>query len=107
MRNKMKAVLLTLTIAAAALQPVSVLAAPKAAFTSEPENALEKDTEDKAEEDAAVQITDVSEGDVFTDHSDHSALDELREKKYSMRRRKQKRERRQRQRELKKSVKNL
>lgn len=81
MRNKMKAVLLTLTIAAAALQPVSVLAAPKAAFTSEPENALEKDTEDKAEEDAAVQITDVSEGDVFTDHSDHSALDELREKK--------------------------
>lgn len=61
MRNKMKAILLTLAIASAGTQSVTVLAAPEAVFVSETENA--EGTENTEQ---------------FTDHA---AIEELRQKK--------------------------
>lgn len=61
MRNKMKAILLTLAIASAGTQSVTVLAAPEAVFVSETENA--ESTENTEQ---------------FTDHA---AIEELRQKK--------------------------
>lgn len=61
MRNKMKAILLTLAIASAGTQSVTVLAAPEVVFVSETENA--EGTENTEQ---------------FTDHA---AIEELRQKK--------------------------
>lgn len=63
MRNKFKAVLLTLAIASMGVQPVSIPAAPEA-FVA-----------DTAENKAG------SAENAFTDHTEHAAIDELREKK--------------------------
>lgn len=64
MRNKMKAILLTLAIASAGTQSVTVLAAPEAVFVSE------TDKEENAE---STENTEQ-----FTDHA---AIEELRQKK--------------------------
>ncbi len=65
MRNKMKAILLTLAIASAGTQSTAVLAAPDTVFVSE--------TDAKEEETAQGEDTEQ-----FTDHA---AIEELRQKK--------------------------
>lgn len=67
MRNKMKAILLTLAIASAGTQSVTVLAAPEAVFVSE------TDKEENAESTENTENTEQ-----FTDHA---AIEELRQKK--------------------------